>query len=76
MFSGFTRIGFHKGLCRRARVTSETAVHLEGVHLERIGQISDFLRCLYAELNEETLVTFTGAAFISGERAFQIPEDL
>ncbi len=73
MFSGFTRAGFHEGLCRRARVASETAMHLEGVHLERIGQISNVLQCLYAELNEETLVAFAGSTFIAGKRAPQIP---
>ena len=68
MLIGFARIGFRKDLCRGAGVTPETAVHLEGIHLERICQVFDDLQCLYFKLNKETLVTFTGLAFRAGKR--------
>jgi hypothetical protein len=48
-------------------------MHLEGVHLERIGQISNVLQCLYAKLNEETLVAFTGSTFIAGGESLSDP---
>jgi hypothetical protein len=72
----FSRTVFYKRLRRRAGIATQTLMHLERVHLERICQIPNVLRRLYFELNEETLEAFAGTTFRARERGLLLFENL